>query len=911
MDAAGSATPVAQKPDAEERESKEGGGGGGENGLSVRLARKIEQQAQALMAAERELQERQSYTRLCEKFVVALDSTQPLPLNAASLHAARARQRVQQGQKLKTSRHTLTSITRQFDAASKRVSEQADALAEMQQQLEASVLQADAAHRGQAAMQRKLADVRRKLRDVHKAAEAQKAAESDAQRSELVATRRQLRESERACEEHRIYVDILQGALRAKAEDLGLDADDVAQAEQAKADVEASKAAVARTDREREALEERLRLETLRWQQAKARLEWYEPSDQSQSQNQTHNHNQTQGQGRSGSGDGFLRLRKDNETLVDYVRDTVDPLKRNNADLQQALSDTADALDTAKQQEAELTAKLELARLQAHELEVDVVATEEARATEAHEAAALRENVAKLEDNFSSAQAEIADARLSLREAEARAQQLEAVRQDLADTQNALRLERHELVAAEEKRKAAVAQAEALTTANADLATEAAAAREATESLEASVESLTHGTAELTTLRAFRATATAADRALANANANTSTSDDDGGGGDGDDSGDGSGDGAEGSEAMRGLAGLLPGVCARLDAALVLRKQCRRLQGDLASAAERQRTLERDLETAEKLRKRLERDLELHMQTQQARTHAQSERDDFDGDSTVRNMRSRLEQAAGHADHVAQLKQDLERASHAVQERQEMALRLEEQLEEADQQLRAVQEDADLAKRLCHVTLKGTLIRYRNSSDAVRTYFGDRHIEVPVGVEAAVTPICELLESVLESCALPPRHKQHEAHRDLEMDRTARTGPIGRGRHAGDLDVDIDMADDESDDVVDREYSESYSNGRRPKSPASVRVQRDGTIHVSTFEGAQQVERTRHRSNSNRSSSSRNGSRSGMNMNMGMGMGMGSSVTGARPETPLARRYRQQLRAAQEKFRRAQAYSSN
>ncbi|GBG25373.1 Laminin-like protein epi-1 [Hondaea fermentalgiana] len=867
------------------------------DGLLDKLAAKVRTQAAQLEELQGDVEERKAYARLCEQFVVSLEPSQPLPLAKEDLAALRARQtraHAQDGAFVnRSSRHTLTTIARQYESACKRINEQGEKIAELEAELARDKDAREVSAQRVTALRKKLGEAQSRILQLRRGSPASVGVTSeeletlqsrvgDLEQDKLKLSASLEKES-RATEEQRVYIDVLQSALKARAEELGLDPDQVANTERAKFDILAAKTAIARLERNESDLretvaviKERLRLEGLRLRQSRKRLSLYEPVDGPGSGDgcgedddlvaDTIHETEAKGGDRSrsvGQSPGTGRnvqhlqatnrkLQQENEALLDFVRETVEPLKAEKAEIEETLEATAASLDAVRKDQDTLRSQLsateqacEEANLKAAQANVEWNAAREACVVTEEERdlarAELEETRAELATARSAAQTQrqaLDSLNAELESAQARCAEVDEIAQQLTDTQNTLRCERRELVAAEEKRSALEAKNSELEVVRMDLQDRVAKLQTERERLEGVVETLetqlaaakqessTHKkacedlreeqqvlSAETKELRLVKRKMQRIEKAIATL-WHEGTSPEIGlanlqdimqrvssgamGGAD--------------EEASSTVTNVLESIMPHLNSllfsaqSLVARGHAdvARLQKEVSGQDERfqveKRLLHDEIHALRQKFNQVERvqeetrklsasnletggspselarlrqrhaDLEtkcaaLELRVHEAEHGAGNANAGFEdalhenamhetASGSVRNMRSRLEQASEQAEQVLTLKEDLEKAALLLREQEEVTQQIEAQLMDAETSLKEGQQDADMARRLVTATLKGIFVRYRAGHEAVLDFFADggpvEHDQGDRSLEDAVTPLCELIEAVLE-----------------------------------------------------------------------------------------------------------------------------------------------------------------
>jgi len=1093
-----------------------------------RLAAKIQSQAQELLDLQTDLDERKEYVSLCERFVVTFDPAQPLPLSADRLQAIRAHKAQHQDSAHvnKSSRHTLTTLTRQYDSACKKLHEQTERCAELERAVAEANRSRDVSERRVGSLQQKLGEAQSKLAVARRslpdpAKEEKERAELEERVKKLEDERARLQRSldneTQAGEEQRVYIDVLQAALKNRAEELGEDPEAWLDMEKAKFDVLASKAAVDRLQTRAAELEEalalekeRVRLEALQHKQTRIKLELYEPADAG-------NAIEEEKLGQSDlPGDlgklslepsatpvngnlkaHLVRIKKENDALLDYVRETLEPLKAEKNELEESLESTASALEASYAEEKRLRDELraleeksEALNLKVIERDVDVTAAHEARDVERHRAKRLedelsqvRESLALAQDCAATKQRELDRLTEELDDLRARHSKAAAVEEQLGETQNALRCERRELVLVEDRRskledqvrtlerelEATVAKLERSQETEKDATTECATLRkkhaELREALAGEQESnetlcaqLAEAREELAPLRAFRQRAAQVEKTIAlewtdeaaperaldkleatlkrlssQRMAEVAVGEQDE-------------QSAPGS-VVSALEATLPHINALLFSAksLVTRALTteKGLRAEREAAEKRFETEKRLLHDEihalrnkfEELEERRSESARLATETVDLRRNAQAneaaagraeadsrelarlrlryanleakylnleqELDDQRNEygraqapASVRvhdlgDMQVRLDAALAKADQVAALKAELDKATRLLNDQEAVAKQLEDQLGAHEDHLHRMQYDIDMTRRLCEATLKGAAVRYRFNHPAVQSFFAEQRSSGAGAsdlAEQAATPVCELLEAILEHDARvgvgagtasqeverlaqtldevrrdhmqllssmqlqPPPVSRLSANgpRDLAAEETKGFKPSRRGggnswaspqvsrlnsslqraqrvvdktryRLERELEAegrrrvvlgaetssDSGYEDDHEEGlVIERHRREAPVLSRRTRgravSPAKVRVYRDGSIKVSTHHDAGSDE-------AGAMGSSTSASLRGTARRIERTEQVRRMV--ARPETPIAQRYREKLRVAQERFRRLSTYS--
>mmetsp|Transcript_100 Transcript_100/g.339 ORF Transcript_100/g.339 Transcript_100/m.339 type:complete len:1109 (+) Transcript_100:95-3421(+) len=1077
---------------------------GSNDDVASRLADKVRRQAETLVDLQSDVEERAQYARLCEQFVVTLEPSQPLPLAKEDLAALRSRRRLVGPESSssssaavnRNSRHTLTSIAKQYDAACKRVQDLTQRTAELEAEISTSHQAKEVADRRVAALRSKLADAQNKVLQLRRGAGSVAVAAANSEEIEGLQAKvtsleqdkmrlnASLAKEARATEEQRVYIDVLQAALKARAEELGMDPEQVLHAEKAKFDVLAAKGTIARLEQTEQELREtisvaheRLRLENLRLMQTRRRLALYEPDEEDDDEEKIHAGEYVQEakdpatprnagylvDGKRGSPirDGRnlqhlqntnRKLKQENEALLDFVRETVEPLKAEKQELEDALETTASSLGAARKEKEALQneiflleQKLETAKLENAKISVEwnaaqeaCITTEEQRDLARAQLEETKEALAKMKVLLESQKDAMEKLRDETAEAKQQSQAAGELAQQLADTQNALRCERRELVATEEKRSSLENKVKELEVARMDLQDRADVLQGERTRLETQVSSLEVSVAqakkeaqdfkttceeqtserrtiddELKELRMFKRKAWRIEKAIATlwhegaspdislANLQdilqrVSSS------------AMGGSDEEASSTVMSALENIMPHLNSLLFSAQSLVSRAHsdavRVQKDLAGQEDRFQVEKRllhdeihalrqkfqkveemqersrqismdekmyvsqnsvataaDLAELDRLRQRyadLETkyaslELQLHdaehsgtdLGNQAPQSVSSSTRDFAQG--TLRNMRSRIEQASEHAEQLESLQLELEKAASLVREQEEITQQVEAQLIDTEEQWHALQQDVDLVRKLVVSTVKGVYLRYRSSHGGVREFF----VEGPPpgrdqperSLEDSILPLCELVESVLEfdigqqrnvlprgrSSGRPVSRQREreraariealneslsraqrvvedtraqldsELHQDSQQNEYARTrsfageSTIGvRSSFVGDHDDMEDILEGDHDDEIDEIVV------RRAHSPSRVRVARDGSVQIDALRPSSS--KSNRRSSVDLQSSLRDAARAVDQIDR-------IRKSSSRHETPMSRRYKQQFKVAQDRFRRLQS----
>jgi len=894
--------PPPPPPAHEEWEGKEGGNTSSRwssalaphDELLEKLSTKVRQQARILIELQSDVEERQRYALLCEQYVVTLVPCQPLPLSRADLQSLRARKQHEEaedhGKVNRTSRHTLTTITRQYDATCQRLREEASRRGALEEEVAKS-------SEAREFFEKKCASLRKKLNDAHaRIAQLKKGAplvstitkegvdKLQNNVEKLRAKNKRLLMSLEAemqlNEEERARIQVLESSLRKRAEELQLDPEKLHELETNKFEVLATRASIAKLtkaksdlEQQNETLEEKVRLQALQIEHLKGQVVFYESDEQ------------------TNDALGSLRLRnkalkEENDSLVDFMKETVEPLRKEAKELQQSLDDTVRSLN-------EMSEKLKLVESEKAilESEVDCFKMEvKGRELDLSEASGLADRlkiqVQHQEDTMESLKIKLR-AEESKNEVLSKQNEklvaLEKLKQDFAEARQTLLSERKELVNTQARLKEAraeleTAQAESenlrtqvsklnrVEQARNSLANELAAT---TKELRSTIEEIRVLKAELVPMKEFKSRVEMIETQIRDFWSDAFSDEtkilnlD---------------DFVQRKGIDQALDLVLPNIYALLSSTrtqlkdmnermeinervhkdesertiaekTLLREQIREVRKQWQAASAR---LKREVSYEDLHKKYIELQLKLAAFEQcEQQIDLETEDKNTEGSTVLRQV-----------EEVTNLKRDLERAAHLVQEHEAIVQRIETQLMETEDQLHFLRNDVEISKRLAHSTVKGVHVRFRNSHIGVHEYFESTTF-VPFAesstMEECVIPLCELLEKVLQvdMMILSPQ------------------------------DVRKPNTEEEEHEIV----------VTRTNSPAQIRVARNGAIEVKTqspraqsassgidftqeclqrpADKLEQIDRIRKHSS-------------------------------RRPETPLARQYKLQYKIAQEKFRKLQ-----
>ena len=923
----------------------------------TRLASKVQRQAMELLDMQSDLDERSAYVGLCEAWIVATDPSVLLPIDNEAVRAIQydSNSTVITGSTPKKThpRHTIASLTKQYDAVCRKLQDQTQYINELESKLEESD------------KKRGLAESR--LGRVAELKHHQKHADRNAQqvatlREQLDAVRNDnkrlvecLENESNANEEQRVYLQVLQDALKSKAVDLGLDADMVAQYERDKAElttcrlkIEKLKSSDALLKEQNSSLQDRIRLESLRQRECQDKLAMYEI---------------TLGQSKEEEEDSLrntnIRLKKENNALVDYVRESIEPLKQQNQELEVSLESVSDALEKSRKDllEAQHSSsdshdELELMKLRLLEKDTHLNGAKEARDTVVFE---KEEAIAKLREseivqNRAVHDFEVANQRISVLQAELDKwnldkSQLTELQSELETTRNTLRCERREIVLVEKSRseleRELVLQSglfESLKTQleKSDIqknqnAEQRNVATEELNKLNAKYSQIVESDGKLTSelnslstevvgLRMLRANIQKIEKGIALNWAQ----------------------GVDVSQSMQRLDLIMqhlssfgsdkndsvlnlletsfPNLNSLLFSARTLVSQSQATEVRLKNEIDENETrfkVERKMlhDEIHALRKKLDEISQVQMDTNRHIDNYHELKEDFlklqnvhqelinatrrepnqsksynwtsdvEGfaEAAFTDVRTRLDQQQDSSERVAKLRVDLEKAGVVMQEQEAMSKQLEDKLSESLDEIATLRYDVELTKRLCHSTLKGVVIRFRNSHVAIQRYFLEQERpSAAASLEQTVAPICELLDAVLLYDTTPEggvrqKKKKQPRHRKLDklnssLDRAQRLVDQARLR--------LERRQEDSFSSSSSSSEQSVASYRRvvvaPRSPAKVRVSKNGSIQVSTFNDRDDGF-TRRLEKTERIRSSR--------------------------MSPATQRYKNQFREAQEKFR--------